>query len=209
MNGSLGRANFGGSNAVGPHSLSQVFSTTAGETYVLEFNYRDDHGNLNQQMQVTVDGSANLLTTEQILTDTNGSSFIRYRYTFTADSSSATITFTDTSDNVGSQSASTIGVSGAIDDVSVRQTGGSLGTVSYTEDSTAVVLAGRAGARYRSCHDALRDPQSRVDAALQVGVLDRGCAPDGPQAMEGEAPLLTDGMEVEGIGQYKVSGGVR
>ena len=137
---SFGRAIFGNSNVVGPHSLSQTFATSAGETYLLEFDYRDGHANLNQQLEVTVDGSANLLTTEQILTDTDGSTFVRYRFSFTADSPSATITFTDTSDETGSMSASTIGVNGVLDNVSVRQTGGQLGTAAFTEDGSAVVL---------------------------------------------------------------------
>ena len=137
---SVDHARFGGGNVAGPHSLSQTIATTAGETYVLEFDYRDDNGTTNQQLQVTVDGSANLLTTEQILTDTDGSTFVRYRYTFTADSASATLTFTDTSDDVGSQSAASGGVDGRLDNVSVRQTGGQLGTTAFTEGGAAVVL---------------------------------------------------------------------
>ena len=140
VNGSFGRASFGGSNSLGPHSVSQTVATSVGETYVLEFLYRDDHGNLNQQLQVSVDGSSNLLTTEQIVTDPDGSSFIEYRFTFTADSTSTTVTFTDTSDDVGSHSASTFGVGGAIDDVTLQQLGGLLGSATYTEGGSAVVL---------------------------------------------------------------------
>ena len=84
----------GGGNAPGPHSLAQTISTIAGETYVLEFDYRDDNGTTNQQLQVAVDGSSNLLTTEQILTDINDTTWVRYRFEFTADSTSATLTFT-------------------------------------------------------------------------------------------------------------------
>ena len=133
-------ARFGGGNAPGPHSLAQTISTIAGETYVLEFDYRDDNGTTNQQLQVTVDGSSNLLTTEQILTDINDTTWVRYRFEFTADSTSATLTFTDTSDDVGSQSAESGGVDGRLDNVSVRQAGGQLGTAAFTEGGSAVVL---------------------------------------------------------------------
>ena len=136
-----GAAQFGSGSVPGPHSLSQAIGTTAGETYVLEFDYRDINTIGNQQLQVSVDGGSNLLTTEQIVTDIEGSTFIRYRYTFVADSSAATITLTDTSDDVGSMSTDGTNNDGFIDNISVRQTGGQLGTASYTEDGSAVVLS--------------------------------------------------------------------
>ncbi|MEZ6095171.1 MAG: hypothetical protein R3C03_13235 [Pirellulaceae bacterium] len=133
---------FGAGSAYGPHTASQSFATTVGESYIIEFDYRDNHlyGTRNQQLQVTVDGATNRLTTSQILTDQGDNTFVRYRFTFTADSTTSTLKFTDTSDNVGSLSYSTVGVEGLIDNVSVQQAGGQLGTVSYTEGGTAVVL---------------------------------------------------------------------
>ncbi|MEM1107089.1 MAG: LamG-like jellyroll fold domain-containing protein [Planctomycetota bacterium] len=131
---------FGSGNNPGPHSVSQTISTTSGETYVLEFDYRDDNTSWNQQLQVTIDGSTNLLTTPQILTDTDGDTFVRYRFTFTADSASSLLTFTDTSDDAGSLSAESGGVDGYLDNVSVRQAGGLLGTPGFVEAGSAVVL---------------------------------------------------------------------
>jgi len=139
---SASTARFGIGNAPGPHTLSQTINTVAGETYVLEFDHMDDSVVWNQQVQVTVDGSSNLLTSEQIVSDTEDASFVRYRYLFTADSSTATLTFTDTSDDVGSYSAESGGVDGYLDNISVRQAGGQLGTVSYTEDGTSIALDG-------------------------------------------------------------------
>ena len=82
-----GAIQFGISNAVGPHTASQTIATTSGETYRLEFDYRDNRtDNRNQQLQVTVDGSSNVLTTEQIVTDKVGNSYVRYVFTFVADS---------------------------------------------------------------------------------------------------------------------------
>ena len=140
VNHAFGRAAFGGSSVDGPQTISQTIATTAGETYLLEFDYRDSHPSLNQQLQVTVDGASNLLTTEQILSDTDGTSLQRYRFTFTADSASATVTFSDTSDDVGSNSARSLGLDSAIDNVSVQQAEGQVGTVAFTEDGGVVTL---------------------------------------------------------------------
>ncbi|MEZ6135353.1 MAG: VCBS domain-containing protein [Pirellulaceae bacterium] len=135
-----GRATFGTGGNAGPHTLSQTIATNIGDVYVLEFDYRDGHASLNQQLQVTVDGSSNVLTTQQILSDTDGSTFVRYRFEFTADSTTSTLTFTDTSDDAGSLSAATNGVDSAVDNISVRQVNGQIGTANYTEDGSAVVL---------------------------------------------------------------------
>jgi hypothetical protein len=137
---SANQARFGSGNLEGPHTLSQTIITTAGETYVLEFDYRDDTTTWNQQLQVTVAGNSNLLTTEQILSDVGDATLVRYRYTFIADSANATVTFTDTSDNVDSQSAESGGVDGYLTNVSVRQASGVLGSASFTEGGPAVTL---------------------------------------------------------------------
>ncbi len=133
-------ARFGSGNVAGPHSLSQTVATKAGETYLLEFDHRDDTGSWNQQLQVTVDGGGNLLQTGQILSDVGDTTSVKYRFTFVADSANATLTFTDTSDDPGSQSAESGGVDGYIGNISVRQTSGELNTVSFTEGSTPVSL---------------------------------------------------------------------
>lgn len=136
---SVGTARFGGGNNVGPHTLEQTIATTSGETYQLEFDYRDD-GGWNQQLLVSVDGAGNVLTTDPIVTDVGDSSFIRYRTTFIADSASTTVTFTDTSDDALSYSAESGGVDGYLDNITVRQIGGLNGAVVYTENTPAVLL---------------------------------------------------------------------
>ena len=134
-----GELNFGGGDVAGPHTASQIIATEAGQTYRLTFDYRDGSTTKNQSLQVTVDGSSNLLTTSQIVTDIDGNTFVRYEYTFTADSSASTLTFTDTSDTAGVADG-TIAVDGKVDNVSVKQIDGHLGTAGFTEGGSAVVL---------------------------------------------------------------------
>ncbi|WP_233214590.1 LamG-like jellyroll fold domain-containing protein [Rhodopirellula bahusiensis] len=138
---SSGEMNFGGGNAVGPHSASQTIATESGQTYRLTFDYRDGSDLKNQSLQVTVDGDSNLLTTSHIVTDIDGTSFVRYEYTFIADSAPSTITFTDTSDTAG-LSDDTNNVDGRIDNISVQQINGHVGTASFTEGGSAFVLDG-------------------------------------------------------------------
>ncbi|MFK7888897.1 MAG: LamG-like jellyroll fold domain-containing protein, partial [Gammaproteobacteria bacterium] len=205
VRGTFEIATFGSSNAVGPHTLSQNIATSAGETYVLEFDSRDDHGNLNQQLEVTVDGASNLLTTEQILTDTDGAGFVRYRFTFTADSGSATVTFADTSDSAGSNSSTTRGVDGTIDNVSVRQSGGPLGSVAFTENGAAVILGGGV-----TLFDA------EIDAGLDdydgtTLTLARNGGPSSDDLFSGSGNLVFSAGTLElssaGIGSYSYIGG--
>ena len=136
----IDRMTFGNGNFVGPHTASQTIATTAGETYKLTFDYRDSHATKNQSLQVSVDGSVNLLTTQQIVTDIDGMSYVRYEYTFTADSAATTLTFRDTSDTAGI-SDGTIAVDGHLDNISVKQTGGQISTVNFTEGGSATTLA--------------------------------------------------------------------
>ncbi|MFK8030204.1 MAG: LamG-like jellyroll fold domain-containing protein, partial [Gammaproteobacteria bacterium] len=133
-------ARLGGGDAAGPHTLSQTLATLVGETYTIEFDYRDTQSDRNQQLQVTVDGASNVLTSSQIVTDIDGTTYTRYRFTFVADSASSVLTFTDTSDDPDSMSASTISVDGFLDNIAVYQTGGSLGSEAFTEDGAAVLL---------------------------------------------------------------------
>ncbi len=101
-----GRANFGLSNLVGPHSISQTIATVAGQTYQLSFDYLDGSSSLNQSLVATVTGNSNLLTTNQLVTDVvTTAPGARYTFTFVADSSSTTITLTDTSDQSGLSAA--------------------------------------------------------------------------------------------------------
>jgi len=134
-----GELRFGEFNDVGPHSASQTINTVAGETYRLIFDYRDDKTIFDQTLQVTVDGISQLLDSGNIVTDVLGETHVRYEYIFVADSATATVTFTDVSDIAG-VSQGTIGVDGLIDNVSVRQINGPIGTASFTEDGPAVVL---------------------------------------------------------------------
>ncbi len=135
-----GRANFGLSNLVGPHSISQTISTVAGQTYQLSFDYLDGSSTLNQSLVASVTGSGNLLTTTQIVTDVATTApGTRYTFTFVADSSTATITLTDTSDQSGLSNGTT-NVDGMVDNVSVRQLAGQQGTLNYTENAGAVPI---------------------------------------------------------------------
>ncbi|MFK7896673.1 MAG: LamG-like jellyroll fold domain-containing protein, partial [Myxococcota bacterium] len=104
---------FGQFDDAGPHTASQSFTTVVGESYTLNFSYRDDSGSLNQQMQVTVDGATNVLTRTQN-SSTAGTGYLNYTFSFVADSTTSTLSFTDSS----SSSAS---VDGYIDNVSVVQ----------------------------------------------------------------------------------------
>ncbi len=135
-----GRANLGLSNLVGPHSISQTIATVAGQTYQLSFDYFDGSSTRNQSLVATVNGISNLLTTQQIVTDIATTvPGARYTFTFVADSSSTTFTFTDTSDQSG-LSDGTTDVDGLIDNVSVRQLAGQMGTLSYTENAGPIAI---------------------------------------------------------------------
>lgn len=135
-----GRANFGLSDLVGPHSISQTISTVAGQTYQLSFDYLDGSSTLNQSLVASITGLGNLLTTDQIVTDVATTApGARYTFTFVADSSSATLTLTDTSDQSG-RSSGTVNVDGLVDNVSVRQLAGQMGALNYTENAGAVPI---------------------------------------------------------------------
>ncbi len=135
-----GRASFGLSNLVGPHSISQTIATVAGQTYQLSFDYLDGSSTRNQSLVASVNGIGNLLTTPQIVTDVASTvSGARYTFTFVADSSTATITLTDTSDQSG-LSHGTTDVDGLVDNVSVRQLAGQMGTLNYTENAGPVAI---------------------------------------------------------------------
>ncbi len=137
---SSGRANFGLSNLVGPHSISQTISTVAGQTYQLAFDYLDGSSTLNQSLVATATGIGNLLTTPHIVTDVATTApGARYTFTFVADSSSTTITLTDTSDQSGLSNGTT-NVDGLVDNVSVRQLAGQMGTLTYTENAGPVAI---------------------------------------------------------------------
>ncbi len=131
-------ATFGAGNTPSPHSLSQTIATVAGQTYQFSFDYGDGQAG-NQSLIASATGNTNLLTTAHIVTDLVSTSQIRYTFTFVADSSSTTITLTDTSDQSGLASG-TSSVDGLIDNVSVRQLAGSMGTLNYTENSGAVAI---------------------------------------------------------------------
>ncbi len=133
--GGADRAILGAGNSVGPHTLSQTITTVAGQTYQLSFDYWDGQF-FSQSLVASVTGIGNLLTTDHIVTDVSASVATRYTFTFVADSSSATITLTDTSDQSGLANG-TNGIDGLVDNVSVRQLAGQMGTLSYTENDGA------------------------------------------------------------------------
>jgi hypothetical protein len=134
-----GALRFGEANVAGSHSASQTISTIVGADYTLSFDYRDGRGDLNQSLQVAIDGASNLLTTSDIVTDVEGTSYVRYSWNFTADSTATTITFTDTSDTAG-LSNDTNTTDGFIDNISVRQRSGELTQVTYVENNPPILL---------------------------------------------------------------------
>lgn len=162
-----------GGNTTPNGTISQRFTTTAGQTYILQFDVGVLAFNTNQQrLQVNVQGSAALLNQTVSLNGLGGGAtrWSAASYNFTADSSVTTITFTDVStttqnidlllDNVrigapagpttrtltvGSSPASgvTIGVSPA------DNNGAANGTTSFTRtynDGTTVALTAPATA---------------------------------------------------------------
>ncbi len=106
---------FNGGNTTPNAVLSQTFATTPGQSYTLAF----DAGVLfytssSQVMNVTLNGSANLLARTLTLTG-SGSGPIRWlpqNFTFTADSGSTTLTFRD-------QSTSTSAIDLILDNVRI------------------------------------------------------------------------------------------
>ena len=139
FSGGDGSLEFGAADAVGPHTAAQTIATLSGTTYTLTFDYRDNSSTLNQSLQVSVDGASNLLTTPQIVTDVNDTTFVRHTFSFTADSDTATVTFTDTSDTAG-VSDGTAGVNGLVDNVSVRFASGTMNVETFVARSDAIVL---------------------------------------------------------------------
>jgi len=136
---SSGELRFGIANTAGSHTASQTVATLAGGTYELSFDYRDDQPDRNQSLQVTIDGTNNLLTTPQIITDIGGITLERYTYTFTADSNTANITFTDTSDSAGVANDTNV-VDGYLDNISVTNVSGIMSETTFVEGASAIVL---------------------------------------------------------------------
>ena len=111
---------FNGANFTPNAVLAQTFATTPGQSYTLAF----DAGVLSyvtaqQKVQVTVDGTSNLLT--QVITinatATNSNTWTPRSFTFTANSAATTLTFRD-------QSPATVGLDFTLDNVSITPTGG-------------------------------------------------------------------------------------
>ncbi|MGQ7846585.1 BspA family leucine-rich repeat surface protein, partial [Granulosicoccus sp. 3-233] len=130
---------FGSGDQVGPHTAARTITTIAGTTYEMSFDYRDTSTSRTQSLQVSVDGTVNLLMVPQIVSDAGGNSFVRYTYSFTADSDTTTIAFTDTSDTAG-VSDGTAGVDGSVDNFSVIHASGLMGETAYVENGSPVVL---------------------------------------------------------------------
>ncbi len=107
---------FNGQNLTPNAVLSQTFATTIGKTYSLNFDtgvfsYTTDP----QSLQVTINGTASLLTRSVILAGTGGGSitWAAQSLSFTADSASTTLTFRD-------QSTATVGIDLLLDNVRVN-----------------------------------------------------------------------------------------
>lgn len=132
-------AQFGAGSVSGNNEIEATVSTTAGETYLLSFNYRDDSSDYNQAMRVEVDGDAALMPPTDILSEIAATEYINYQYQFTADSSSTTSKFTDFSDTAGTTNNGSIGVDGYLDDVTVINA--SNGTLKLYENGTEVSSA--------------------------------------------------------------------
>ncbi|MES2657778.1 MAG: Ig-like domain-containing protein [Verrucomicrobiota bacterium] len=137
-------AGFNGGNTTPNGVLSQSFGTLAGQTYTLGFDAGVFSFNTSQQrMQVTVNGSASLLTQVININGLGGGSnrWLPQSFTFTADSAVTTLAFRD-------QSASTSGLDLMLDNVRVTGPPGVPNTApvavaeSYnTNQGTALVIA--------------------------------------------------------------------
>ncbi len=90
---------FNGANLTPNAILSQTFVTVAGQSYTLAFDLGVLAFNTSSQtMQVTMNGTASLLSKTITVTGVNGSNrWFPQSYSFTADSSSTTLTFRDQS----------------------------------------------------------------------------------------------------------------
>ncbi len=107
---------FNGQNLTPNAVLSQTFATTVGKSYSLNFDagvfsYTTDP----QSLQVTVNGSASLLTRSVNLIGTGGGAitWAAQSFSFTADRASTTLTFRD-------QSTATVGLDLLLDNVRVN-----------------------------------------------------------------------------------------
>ena len=107
---------------------SQAFTTVVGETYELVFDFGDDSTSLDQDMQVTVNGTS-LLSSNTFNSGVASNQMSRHSFLFVADSTTTTLTFTDVS-------ANSVGVDGYIDNVNVSE----IANRSYTENDTPLVL---------------------------------------------------------------------
>ncbi|MEO5712506.1 MAG: Ig-like domain-containing protein [Luteolibacter sp.] len=109
-------AAFNGGNLTANAVLSQTFTTVAGQTYTLAFDAGVLAYNTNsQQLQATVDGSANLLTLviNPIGAGNGTNVWSPKTYTFVADSTVTTLTFRD-------QSVATNGIDLTLDNVRIN-----------------------------------------------------------------------------------------
>ncbi|MCP4334619.1 MAG: DUF642 domain-containing protein, partial [Gammaproteobacteria bacterium] len=186
-----GSLRFGYSNGVGPHTAQQTIATIAGATYELTFDYKDNSSSRSQSLQVTADGTGNLLDTGHIVTDIAGNTYVRYSYSFTADSTSTTLVFTDTSDTSGLTTHGTVSVDGFLDNISVQYTSGPLSEASFTEDGAAVVLDADVGIRDVEL-DALNGGLGNYDGASLTLVRNGGASAEDVFSNSGLLSALTE-----------------
>ena len=142
-------AKFNGGNLVGNTSISQSFTTVAGQRYMLEFDYGVFGANRTQQMNAQIVGNyklGNATVSGTGPAGTNDTTWSRYHFAFVADSASTTLTFTDMTTVAQSNSAD-----GNLDNVSVTpvSTGvvspggdGTVGTVNFASGNWALSANG-------------------------------------------------------------------
>lgn len=162
----------GGGNVFGGF-VSQQLATIPGETYTLTLNagvYGSGTAGKKQRLQITVNGTATLLTHAETLTSTAGvAALAPFTYSFIADSAETTLTLSDTSGGVTPNTGADL----LVDNVSVEGTStGPVNTApaaladTYTASpNTALVVAAATGVLANDT-DAESDP---LTAILNVG----------------------------------------
>jgi lysophospholipase L1-like esterase len=140
-------ATFNAANSTPNGTLAQTFPTVPGTTYTLEFDAGNfSYNNNPQTLQVTVDGTSNLLT--QVVNITGlGNGITRWAaqsFTFVANSNSTTLTFRD-------QSTTTAGLDLLLDNVRVTGAGVATNTApvavadTYSTNMDAQLVVAAAG----------------------------------------------------------------
>ncbi|RYD22127.1 MAG: tandem-95 repeat protein, partial [Verrucomicrobiaceae bacterium] len=143
---------FNGAGNVFGGSVSQQFNTVSGTEYTLKLNagvFSAGTAGKKQRLQITVNGTATLLSQAETLTSTAGTAALApFTYTFTADSSSTTLILADTSGGVSPNTGADL----LVDKVSIEGGSGAPNTAptavadSYqAQPATALVVPAATG----------------------------------------------------------------